>query len=381
METFYINNFYKTLREFLVNLRKTYPELKEDLDNYYIYIKKTKKKKFIKKFMNNLQPYAECISKNDESIFKKNEQVNILRNIDFSQIFKRTNDSNKKIIWQYLQSLYILGNFILNAGDIVKQLGSINTEKTENSESKPESELGEGANILKSMLDNMKNTSTDTDSNTTNTANTENEAEGASKESQENPFGFIEDLAKEIAADIKVPEGANPNNPGELLQSLLFSKDGGGFSNIISNVSEKIKTKFESGELNEEKIMKQTQSMMGNLSKQFGANMPDMSKDGAMNEENFGKMMQGMTSMLGGLGGGGGGGGLGNLASMFGSMMGGGNDDEMPDLDEMIKKNKKGGVDYRANLKREKLRQKLKERQTERMNKIKGINGDKEEKK
>ena len=104
--------------------------------------------------------------------------------------------------------------------------------------------------------------------------------------------------------------------------------------------------------------MKQTQSMMGNLSKQFGANMPDMSKDGAMNEENFGKMMQGMSSMLGGLGGaGGGGGGLGNLASMFGSMMGGGNDDEeMPDLDEMIKKNKKGGVDYRANLKREKLR-------------------------
>lgn len=382
METFYINNFYKTLREFLVNLRKTYPELKEDLDNYYIYIKKTKKKKFIKKFMNNLQPYAESISKNDESIFKKNEQVNILRNIDFTQIFKRSNDSNKKIIWQYLQSLFILGNFILNAGDIVKQLGSINTEKTDNSESNTEGELDEGANILKSMLDNMKNSS-GSEANTNSTANTEGAAEGGSEESQENPFGFIEDLAKEIAADIKVPEGANPNNPGELLQSLLFSKDGGGFSNIISNVSEKIKNKFESGELNEEKIMKQTQSMMGNLSKQFGANMPDMSKDGAMNEENFGKMMQGMSSMLGGLGGaGGGGGGLGNLASMFGSMMGGGNDDdEMPDLDEMIKKNKKGGVDYRANLKREKLRQKLKERQTERMNKIKGLRGDKEENK
>ena len=41
MDAFYINNFYKTLREFLVNLRKTYPELKEELDNYYIYIKKT----------------------------------------------------------------------------------------------------------------------------------------------------------------------------------------------------------------------------------------------------------------------------------------------------------------------------------------------------
>ena len=120
--------------------------------------------------MNNLQPYAESISKNDESIFKKNEQVNILRNIDFTQIFKRTNDTNKKVIWQYLQSLYILGNFILNAGDIVKQLGSINTEKPEDGESKPESELGEGANILKSMLDNMKNSS-GSESNTTSTAN------------------------------------------------------------------------------------------------------------------------------------------------------------------------------------------------------------------
>ena len=49
METFYINNFYKALREFLVNLRKTYPELKEDLDNYYIHQKK--KKKFMKKFI------------------------------------------------------------------------------------------------------------------------------------------------------------------------------------------------------------------------------------------------------------------------------------------------------------------------------------------
>ena len=376
MDAFYINNFYKTLREFLVNLRKTYPELKEDLDNYYIYIKKTKKRKFIKKFMNNLSQYAEYISKNDESIFKKGEQVNILKNIDFSQIFKRSNDANKKVIWQYLQSLYILGNFIINTENIAKQIESIRTgENNESGESATEN----GANLLKTMLDNMKNSE-----NTESTESTENNG-GENKEgneSNENPFGFIEDLAKEIAADIKVPEGANPNNPGELLQSLLFSKDGGGFSNIISNVSEKIKNKFESGELNEEKIMKQTQSMMGNLSKQFGGNMPDLSKDGAMNEENLGKMMESVTSMMGGLGGSGGGlGNLGNLASMFGGMMGGGDDDEMPDLDEMVKKNRKGGVDYRANLKREKLRQKLKERQTERMNKIKGLRGGKEENK
>ena len=65
--------------------------------------------------MNNLSQYAEYISKNDESIFKKGEQVNILKNIDFSQIFKRSTDANKRVIWQYLQSLYILGNFIIKS--------------------------------------------------------------------------------------------------------------------------------------------------------------------------------------------------------------------------------------------------------------------------
>ena len=40
---------------------------------------------------------------------------------------------------------------LLEYGDIVKQLGSINTEKTDNSESNTEGQLDEGANILKSI--------------------------------------------------------------------------------------------------------------------------------------------------------------------------------------------------------------------------------------
>ena len=124
-----------------------------------------------------------------------------------------------------MQSLFILGNFILNAGDIVKQLGSINTEKTDNSESNTEEELDEGANILKSMLDNIKNTTSSSETKSTeNSSNAEGETEGASEESQENPFGFIEDLAKEIAADIKVPEGANPNNPVNYCNHYYFQK-------------------------------------------------------------------------------------------------------------------------------------------------------------
>ena len=64
--------------------------------------------------MNKIEPYSKAISHCDETIFDSEEPVYLLKNIDFVKLFKSDiSENSKNSIWQYLQGLYILGNFML----------------------------------------------------------------------------------------------------------------------------------------------------------------------------------------------------------------------------------------------------------------------------
>lgn len=361
MDKIQVQNFYKILREFLLNLRETFPEKSSEINDYWKYVRKTKKPKYVKQFMNKIEPYSKAISHCDETIFDSEEPVYLLKNIDFVKLFKSDiSENSKNSIWQYLQGLYILGNFITNT-NILDNLKNISSND-DNKETE----------VIKDMLTNIKNLSEKSQSQSQSQEKSESESEqpqekseSESEQSQEKSdtsatpgtFGLIESLAKEISDEIDIPKDINVNNPADLFHSMFFSKEGG-FAKLLTSVGEKIKTKVDSGELNEDILMKETQNMMSTMQGLMGGENTGDNKMG-----DIGKMFQGM------MGGKGGGmpniGGLGNiLGSLMSNKEGNDEDDEeFPDLDDIKKKIQKNrNQEFRASMKREQLRRKLEQR-------------------
>ena len=107
-------------------------------------------------------------------------------------------------------------------------------------------------------------------------------------------------LAKEISSEIDTSQFENVENPGELMSKLFSGGENGGLMNLMQNVTQKLTSKMESGEIDSAKLMEEAQGMLGGLGGGEGG-MPDLGK---------------LMSSLGG--GGGGLGGLAQMASMFG---------------------------------------------------------------
>jgi hypothetical protein len=81
--------------------------------------------------------------------------------------------------------------------------------------------------------------------------------------------GMIGNLAKEIAGELKTDD-LDTNNPQELLQNL-FSPDKGNLMNLVQNISGKLQTKLDNGQLDQQALFNEATSIMTNLQ-----NMPGM---------------------------------------------------------------------------------------------------------
>ena len=364
------NKFFKLLRQFLRSLEEQFPNSKNQISSFRKLMNNTKKNKFIKYVVTKLEPHSSDISHNNVEIFRSKDPVYLLKYIDFRKFFRDdVSEETRSIIWQYLQSLYIMGNFILQGNNLLKGLKSFEENLNTNDNVNDSENNNEPMNdALKNMFENLQKAQ---EQNTTNT--NENSTEGTQDNKQENkqenkqdnnsnPFGFIEELASEIANEIEIPEDLKKpdTKPADLFHSIFFSKENH-FANMVSKVGEKIHKKMESGELNQEKLFSQTQDVMANMQKGLGEmqNDPEMMKQ-------MGGMTNILQSMMGGLNGKGGKGpDMGNMMNMFSSMMGGNNnedgeDEEMPDLSELQDKWKKTrNQEYRAAIRKEQLRKKL----------------------
>ena len=359
------NKFFKLLRQFLRNLEEQFPNSKSQVASFRKLMNNTKKNKFIKYVVTKLEPYSHDISHNNTEIFNTDEPVYLLKYIDFRKFFKdEVSDENKSIIWQYLQSLYIMGNFILQGNSLLKGLKNLEENLNVNDETSTSNTENNAMNdALKNMFENLqkaqsqKEQAQNDESNTDNNDNTQK----SSDNNQSNPFGFIEELASEIANEIEIPDDLKRPDakPADLFHSIFFSKENH-FANMVSKVGEKIQKKMESGELNQEKLFSQTQDIMANMQKGLGEmqNDPEMMKQ-------MGGMTNILQSMMGGLNGKGGKGpDMGSMMNMFSSMMGGKNgdddDEEMPDLSELQETwRKTRNQEYRAAMRKEQLRKKL----------------------
>jgi len=108
-----ISAFNDMLEQFLTELMGTFPEEKS-IKKYHAgfdVLRKSNPKKVVEGFMTTISPYAQKVMNKDESILDDNLDI-----LDELSIKKNWNsgisDNTKGAIWQYLQTLYMLGTTI-----------------------------------------------------------------------------------------------------------------------------------------------------------------------------------------------------------------------------------------------------------------------------
>ena len=248
-----IEHFNSTLKLLINNIIKIYPEYKESLDEYYgdlLEKDSCNEDKHVKRFMRKFTGHQDQISSKDTDLFE--ETICFLKNIDFKIIWEDeiTTDNIKTTIWDYLQTLFVIGETIISDSGKIKSLVESLKNKADNVPI--EETTGENKELLE-MLKNLSEKSKD--------SNVSEELLNT---------GMIGNLAKELAGDINLDDmnlnlGDENAGIGDIFGKLMSGDNPMKFMNMIQNVGQKIQTKLADGNLDQSKLLDEAQNMMGML--------------------------------------------------------------------------------------------------------------------
>lgn len=255
----YVEKFNFYLKSFIDELITVYPEYKESLESEYKILfseNKTNTDEFVKEYMSMAKEYNSSIAKKDDSIFKGLNKINLLKNIDFRELWSKDINSNtRESIWKYLQTLIVIGRKVIGDDDEINDLlKKFNETGGETLGESFQRETDEMMNMLKNMTDI--------------TQDPDNSPELEEDNEMKNLFegGIISDIAKELTGelDLENMDIGQPKNMNEAFNNIM----GGGnnnFFNLINKVGEKIQNKVQCGEINQNDLMNEATKMMGGL--------------------------------------------------------------------------------------------------------------------
>lgn len=257
-----IEYFNSNLKLFVNNIIEFYPEYKETLDEYYKEILEKEccnDDKYIKRFMRKFSGMQNDISNKNTEIFSEN--ICILKNIDFKEIWEneKTTDKNKDIIWDYLQTLYVIGETIISDSDKIKKLVENFKRVRDNEElESDDTENQEIFNMIKNLSEKQKQKQEDEPC----------ENGGLNEDMLNN--GLIGNLAKELAEDINIEDmnlgiDSEDGNINDIFSNIMSGDNPMKFMNLIQNVGQKIQTKLSDGNIDQSKLVEEAQNMMGML--------------------------------------------------------------------------------------------------------------------
>lgn len=103
--------------QFLNELQTTFPEEKsvKKYQTSFDLLRKSNPRKCVEGFMSEISPVQDKIMSKDESFFldDKSAKSELIRDLNISKYWtSELSDNTKDAIWQYLQTLYILGTTI-----------------------------------------------------------------------------------------------------------------------------------------------------------------------------------------------------------------------------------------------------------------------------
>jgi hypothetical protein len=149
-----VTAFNDMMGQFLVELHKTFPDeksIKKMLTSFDL-LKSTNPRLLVDGFMKSVSPHAESISAKDELfILVHSNDIEFLSELDIVRLWKRMNDGTKDAVWQYLQTLYILGTTIQSVPeDTLASIEAMAKECADKIQSGGEGEINQDA-LMKMM--------------------------------------------------------------------------------------------------------------------------------------------------------------------------------------------------------------------------------------
>ena len=108
-----ISAFNDMLGQFLSELAHTFPEEKaiKKYQATFDIMRKSNPRKCIEGFMAGISPVSQRVVSRDETLMGSKE-LEILSDMNIEQHWPTASDNTKSAIWQYLQTLYMLGTTI-----------------------------------------------------------------------------------------------------------------------------------------------------------------------------------------------------------------------------------------------------------------------------
>lgn len=273
MSTTNIEYFNSYLKMFVNSIINTFPEYKEILSDYYNELLESDSNnndKYVKRFVKKMKGHQKLIANKDDSLF--NESIYILKNVDFKNIWDsgELSENNKEKIWDYIHTLFIISETIMNDSETIKKLvesfkklkndvgevsdqsegGSKNQETTDQNGSTDESI----DKIDKEIFEMLKNLSLQ-------------KKEPIDKDFLEN--GLLGQLANELSSEINLDDMnlnlEDSNNVEDVLGNLISGDNPLKFMNLIQTVGQKIQSKVEKGDFKQDDLFNEAKKMMGNF--------------------------------------------------------------------------------------------------------------------
>ena len=280
MEKTNIEYFNYYLGLFVANVYDVFPEYSVILKEYYKEVLESdtcNNDKYVKRFMSKLKDYKKQISSKDDGMF--GSSLFVLKNIDFCDLWKseELSSNNKEKIWEYLQTLYILGETIISDSDKIKnivQKFKQNELGEKVGEGEAEAEAGAGAEAENtSVVEELDNSEDDEILDMLKNLTSDN-SEHIDEDFINN--GLLGNLAKELTEEIDLSSmNLDENgNVGDIFSNLLSGDNQMNFMNLVQTVGNKIQQKVQNGQFSQSDLMQDAQRMMAGLKNNQAGGMP-----------------------------------------------------------------------------------------------------------
>ena len=269
MERTNIEYFNYYLKLFLKNIMESFPEYKDDLFSSYkdlLIVDNCNNDKYVKKFMKKLRKYGTEISNKDIKLFESG--ISILKTVDFSELWEKDiSKNNREKIWEYIQTLYLLGNTIISDTNRIKKLvanfKNINTDDIEDSVSPKKEEEDDDEIEIENDSDSISKEDQQLLDIMSNLKNNKLNDSDIPEDFLNN--GLIGSLAQELSEEIKLDDLNMGDKDEDILGNLMSGDNPMKFMNLLQKVGQTIQNKVESGDLNQTQLVDEAQKMMGSL--------------------------------------------------------------------------------------------------------------------
>lgn len=267
----------KIVKDFYRDILTVFPEYKDKLKDFEIEFLTEDKhgEKLYTYCLENYPQHFFNILYQNTDIFNNNETLNFLPSINFVEVWKdeEISEKTRETIWKYLQLILFSVSKNIDSkesfGDTAKLFEAINEDelkgKLEETMKDMEGWFNNGEMFRDISLNNVMDPSNINLNDLPDAEDLQNHISGL----LDGKLGRLaHEIAEETAEELNVDmEGAT--NVGEVFQKLF--KNPGKLMNMVKNVGSKLDEKLKSGEIKESELMKEASELMEKMK-----NMPGM---------------------------------------------------------------------------------------------------------